>query len=226
MEKILVVDDERSLRNAMKNLLEADGFSVVLAKNGEDALKSFSEHHPKLVLLDVMMPGMNGVQTCEALRKMDPLVPVIFLTAVPSDTSKVRAFGAGADGYVEKGENPDVLVAQIRAALKKAKVASSAASDSIVQLGAVTVDMAFLRVTGPNGLNESLTRTEATVFAALNRRRGKYVNNNELFSAIHGECYSGDTSKVRNHIQTLRKKLGQARDMIINNQSLGYCLVR
>ena len=226
MEKILVVDDERSLRNAMKNLLEADGFSVVLAKNGEDALKSFSEHRPKLVLLDVMMPGMNGVQTCEALRKMDPLVPVIFLTAVPSDTSKVRAFGAGADGYVEKGENPDVLVAQIRAALKKAKVASSAASDSIVQLGAVTVDMAFLRVTGPNGLNESLTRTEATVFAALNRRRGKYVNNNELFSAIHGECYSGDTSKVRNHIQTLRKKLGQARDMIINNQSLGYCLVR
>ena len=226
MEKILVVDDERSLRNSMKNLLEADGFSVVLAKNGEDALKSFSEHRPKLVLLDVMMPGMNGVQTCEALRKMDPLVPVIFLTAVPSDTSKVRAFGAGADGYVEKGENPDVLVAQIRAALKKAKVASSAASDSIVQLGAVTVDMAFLRVTGPNGLNESLTRTEATVFAALNRRRGKYVNNNELFSAIHGECYSGDTSKVRNHIQTLRKKLGQARDMIINNQSLGYCLVR
>ena len=226
MEKILVVDDERSLRNAMKNLLEADGFSVVLAKNGEDALKSFSEHRPKLVLLDVMMPGMNGVKTCEALRKMDPLVPVIFLTAVPSDTSKVRAFGAGADGYVEKGENPDVLVAQIRAALKKAKVASSAASDSIVQLGAVTVDMAFLRVTGPNGLNESLTRTEATVFAALNRRRGKYVNNNELFSAIHGECYSGDTSKVRNHIQTLRKKLGQARDMIINNQSLGYCLVR
>ena len=226
MEKILVVDDERSLRNAMKNLLEADGFSVVLAKNGEDALKSFSEHRPKLVLLDVMMPGMNGVKTCEALRKMDPLVPVIFLTAVPSDTSKVRAFGAGADGYVEKGENPDVLVAQIRAALKKAKVASSAASDSIVQLGAVTVDMAFLRVTGPNGLNESLTRTEATVFAALNRRRGKYVNNNELFSAIHGECYSGDTSKVRNHIQTLRKKLGRARDMIINNQSLGYCLVR
>ena len=225
MEKILVVDDERSLRNAMKNLLEAEGFSVVLAKNGEDALRSFSEHRPELVLLDVMMPGINGVQTCEALRKIDPLVPVIFLTAVPSDTSKVRAFGAGADGYVEKGENPDVLVAQIRAALKKAKAASSAASDSVVRLGAVTVDLPLLRVTGPEGLNESLTRTEAAVFAALNRRRGEYVDNDGIFSDVHGEGYIGNPSKIRNHISTLRQKLGQARDMIVNNPSAGYCLL-
>lgn len=226
MEKILVVDDERSLRSAMKNLLEAEGFSVVQAKNGDEALRMFAEHNPDLVLLDVMMPGMNGIQTCEEIRKSDPLAPIIFLTAVPSDTTKVRAFGAGADGYVEKSENPDVLVAHVRAALRRAGSASAAALlDSRLRLGAVTVDLPLLRVTGPNGLDEALTRTEAAVLASLSRRRGQYVDNDTIFSDVHGEGTFGDPSKIRNHIATLRKKLGMARDMIVNNPNLGYRLL-
>lgn len=226
MQKILVVDDERSMRNAMKGLLETEGFEVITAKNGDEALDAFSGQHPDLVLLDVMMPGKNGIQTCEDLREADPLVPVIFLTAVPSDTTKVRAFGAGADGYVEKGENPDVLIARIRAALKKADAALSVVSNDKVRLGAVTVDVALLRVTGPDGLDEPLTRTEAAVFAALNRRRGEYVDDDELFSAVHEEGYAGDPTRIRNHIANLRRKLGRARDMIVNHQGTGYRLVR
>lgn len=226
MQTILVVDDERAMRNAMKSLLEAEGFEVALAKGGDDALKSFYEHRPDLVLLDVMMPGMNGIQVCDELRKSDPLVPVIFLTAVPSDTTKVRAFGAGADGYVEKGENPDVLVARIRAALRRADATSSAAGDGKIQLGAVTVDMSLLRVTGPEGLDEQLTRTEAAVFSALNRRRGEFVDNDTIFSDVHGEGFSGNTLNIRNHIARLRTKLGPARDMIVNATNMGYRLVR
>ena len=225
MQTVLVVDDERAMRNAMKSLLEAEGFEVALAKSGDDALKSFYEHRPDLVLLDVMMPGMSGIQTCEELRKTDTLVPVIFLTAVPSDTTKVRAFGAGADGYVEKGENPDVLVAHIRAALKKAAATSTVAGDGKVQLGSVTVDLPLLRVSGADGLDEQLTRTEAAVFAALNRRRGEFVGNDEIFNVIHGDGFAGNPAKIRNHISTLRQKLGPARDMIVNNPNAGYRLL-
>jgi len=225
MAEILVVDDERAMRNAMKSLLESEGFAVTLAKGGDDALSSFNSHRSDLVLLDVMMPGKSGIQTCEELRKIDPLVPVIFLTAVPSDTTKVRAFGAGADGYVGKSENPDVLVAHIRAALKKAKAASTAASDGKVRLGAVTVDLTLLRVTGPDGLDEPLTRTEAAIFATLNNSRGEYIDNDTLFSAVHGTGCSGNPSKIRNHISTLRRKLGPARDMIVNHHSAGYRLL-
>ena len=225
MSEILLVDDERSIRASMRAMLESEGFAVRTARNGDEAVRLFSERRPDVVLLDVMMPGKGGVQTCEELRKIDPLAPILFLTAVPSDTTKVRAFGAGADDYIEKSCNPDVLLARIRAALRRADAMSSAAAGSSrVRLGAVVVDMALLRVTDGDR-SESLTRTEATLFSALNSRRGEYVGNDALFSAIHGEGFAGDPSKIRNHISTLRRKLGRARDMIVNNPNAGYRLL-
>ncbi len=186
----------------------------------------FSEHRPDVVLLDVMMPGKGGIQTCEDIRQMDRLTPILFLTAVPSDTTKVRAYGAGADDYIEKTCNPDVLVARVRAALRRSAAFAEASSrGSMVRLGSVVVDMALLRVTDDAGLDESLTRTEAALFAALNMHRGKYVSNDELFSAIHGEGFAGDPTKIRNHVSTLRRKLGKARDMIVNNPNAGYRLL-
>ena len=186
----------------------------------------FQEKRPDVVLLDVMMPGKGGIQTCEDIRQMDRLTPILFLTAVPSDTTKVRAFGAGADDYIEKTCNQDVLVARVRAALRRsAAFAESASHGNMVRLGSVVVDMALLRVTDDDGLNEFLTRTEAALFAALNQRRGEYVSNDELFSAIHGDGFAGDPSKIRNHVSTLRRKLGRARDMIVNNPNAGYRLL-
>ena len=226
MAEILIVDDERAVRNAMRGILEAEGFDVALAKNGDEALEKFSARRPDLVLLDVMMPGKSGIQVCEEMRRADPLVPVIFLSAVPTDTTKVRAFGAGADGYLEKSENPDVLVARIRSALRREEAVASDAASSRVRLGSVTVDVSLMRVTDGEGRCEGLTRTEAALFAALNMRRGEYVNNDELFSAIHGAGFAGDPSKIRNHVVTLRRKLGRARDMIVNNPNAGYRLLK
>ena len=226
MAEILIVDDERPVRNAMRGILEAEGFEVVLAKNGGEALEKFSSRRPDLVLLDVMMPGKSGIQVCEEMRRADPLVPVIFLSAVPTDTTKVRAFGAGADGYLEKSENPDVLVARIRSALRREEAVAADAASSRVRLGSVTVDVSLMRVTDGEGRCEGLTRTEAALFAALNMRRDEYVSNDELFSAIHGIETAGDPSKIRNHIATLRRKLGCARDMIVNNPNAGYRLVK
>ena len=223
MSEILLVDDERSIRASMRAMLESEGFAVRTARSGDEAVRLFSERRPDVVLLDVMMPGKGGVQTCEELRKTDPLAPILFLTAVPSDTTKVRA--AGADDYIEKSCNPDVLLARIRAALRRAEAMSSAtAGSSRVRLGSVVVDMALLRVTDGDR-SEGLTRTEAALFSALNSRRGEYVGNDALFTAIHGEGFLGDPSKIRNHISTLRHKLGRARDMIVNNPNAGYRLL-
>ncbi len=226
MPEILIVDDERSIRKSMGAMLEAEGFAVSEARSGEEAVRMFSEHRPDVVLLDVMMPGKGGIQTCEDIRQMDRLTPILFLTAVPSDTTKVRAYGAGADDYIEKTCNPDVLVARVRAALRRSAAFAEASSrGSMVRLGSVVVDMALLRVTDDAGLDESLTRTEAALFAALNMRRGEYVSNDELFSAIHGEGFAGDPTKIRNHVSTLRRKLGKARNMIVNNPNAGYRLL-
>ena len=226
MAEILIVDDERAIRNSIGAMLKAEGFAVRTAKSGEEALEKFSELRPDLVLLDVMMPGMGGVRTCEEMRRMDQLVPVVFLSAVPSDTTKVRAFGAGADGYFEKSENPDVLLARIRSALKRSEAVALGVAQGSVRLGSVTVDVALMRVTDGDGRREGLTRTEAALFAALNRRRGEYVSNDDLFSAIHGIETAGDPSKIRNHVATLRRKLGCARDMIVNNPNAGYRLLK
>ena len=210
----------------MRAMLETEGFAVRTARSGDEAVRMFQEKRPDVVLLDVMMPGKGGIQTCEDIRGIDKLAPILFLTAVPSDTTKVRAFGAGADDYIEKTCNQDVLVARVRAALRRsAAFAESASHGNMVRLGSVVVDMALLRVTDDDGLNEFLTRTEAALFAALNQRRGEYVSNDELFSAIHGDGFAGDPSKIRNHVSTLRRKLGRARDMIVNNPNAGYRLL-
>lgn len=226
MAEILIVDDERAIRNAIGAMLKAEGFAVSTARNGDEALEKFSERRPDLVLLDVMMPGKNGIQTCEEMRRADPIVPVIFLSAVPSDATKVRAFGAGADGYFEKSESHDVLLARIRSALKRSEAVAVGVAQGSVRLGSVTVDVALMRVTDGDGRCEGLTKTEAALFAALNRRRGEYVSNDELFSAIHGPGFAGSPAKIRNHISTLRQKLGSARDMIVNNPNAGYRLVK
>lgn len=226
MAEVLIVDDERVLRDGLRVMLEAEGFAVRTARSGVEALRLFSARRADVVLLDVMMPGKGGIQTCEELRRVDPLVPILFLTAVPSDTTKLRAFGAGADDYIEKGGNPDLLVARVRAVLRRAEAAASA--DGYVRLGSVTVDTALMRVIDESGREELLTRTEAALFAALNRRRGEYVDNEELFSAVHGDGddFVGSPAKIRNHISTLRRKLGRARDMIVNNQNAGYRLIK
>ncbi|MBR2838879.1 MAG: response regulator transcription factor [Kiritimatiellae bacterium] len=226
MAEILLVDDDRSLRNSLRAMLEAEGFGVRTARNGDEAVKKFSERRPDVVLLDVMMPGKGGVQACEELRRIAPLAPILFLTAVPSDTTKLRAFGAGADDYIEKTCNPDVLVARIRAALRRANAVSAAAAGaSRVRLGKVVVDMALMRVTDGAGLDERLTRCEASIFAVLNMRRGEYVCNDDLFSAVHGEDFAGDPTTIRNHISKLRHKLGKAGDLIVNHPNFGYRLL-
>ena len=98
---ILIADDERSVRSAFKAIFEAEGYNVVLARDGVEAIQNFEEKRIDLILMDVMMPRKNGLVACAEIRKKDPLIPILFFTAMPTDVSMVSAFGFGADDYIE-----------------------------------------------------------------------------------------------------------------------------
>ena len=142
MAEILLADDERMMRDGLKALLAGEGFAVRTARDGADALVRFSEKRPDAVLLDVMMPKKNGFAVCEELRRLDPLVPVIFLTAKDAEVDQVRGIALGADDFVSKSAGEEVLLARLRRALERAEgMKARNLAGRILRLGSVEVDL-------------------------------------------------------------------------------------
>ena len=128
--RILFADDDARMRRACRAMFESDGYEVATAKDGAEALAKFDAGRFDLVLLDVMMPKMNGLDACAEIRRRDALVPVLFFTAMPSEASAVKALGHGADDYIEKDRPPEELRARVRAALRRADAYDGAAKDA------------------------------------------------------------------------------------------------
>ena len=183
MTSVLLAEDELALAKSLAQTLEASGMDVRLALNGEIALGHFKRERPDLVLLDVMMPVMDGYETCAEIRKLDRDVPVIFLTALDSDADQIRGLEVGADDYVVKTTSDEVLLARIRKALER---------------------MARLR---PLKAPESMTRTEATIYGLLKSAANGFVSYDEIRRAVCGEGYTLDEHAIRVHISNMRKKL-------------------
>ena len=120
MTEILLVDDERTIRDSLSRLLRKAGFTVLIAANGAAGVDAFRERRPDLVLLDVMMPGMDGYAVCEAMRSADRETPIVFLSALDAEDDQIRGLDAGADDYVSKTASPALLEARIRKALQRA----------------------------------------------------------------------------------------------------------
>ena len=226
MAEILIADDERLIREGLKALFVGEGFSARTARDGEDALKKFAERRPDLVLLDVMMPKANGFKACEEIRRLDRLVPVVFLTAKDSEADEVRGIGLGADDYVSKTAGEAILVARVRRALERAAAIDAEVSPPrVLQLGAVTVDFDRLTVSGP-GANGRLTRTEADILQLLALRAGSPMTGDELIAALRGEGYACEDGMVYTHVSNLRRKLRSAASLLVNDRSAGYRLMR
>ncbi len=222
MNEILLADDERTMRESMKAMLSGEGFSVRLARDGEDAVVKFSEKRPSLVLLDVMMPKMNGFRACEEIRKADPSVPIIFLTAVDSEADQVRGLGLGADDYISKDAGEAVLLARVRRAINRGESVGEA---DVLRLGKVIVNLKTLKVEGGE-TGAELTKTELVILKMLAENRGSYISNDALFSAIYGDGAVGDINTVRTHVYNLKRKLGVAGELVANKTGCGYALVR
>jgi len=202
--KVLLVDDDRTLLHFVGEFLEREGFAVVTAGSGADALRLLYQERPDLVALDVMMPGMDGWEVCARMRELSD-TPVILITAKTSESDKLRGFRLGVDDYITKPFSLAELVARIRAILARA-VPQREGEPSVFRFGELVVDLGRRQVTRSQ-VQLELTPTEFRLLSALARRPGQAMSQKELVSEVWGESHKQGWSALRRYIWFLRQKI-------------------
>ncbi len=203
-EKILVIDDETTLAEMLTLKLEPKGFEVLSARHGSEGLKIAYESHPDLVILDIMMPEMDGWETCRRLRELSD-VPVIMLTAKVNEDDVVRGFRLGADDYVKKPFSLQELEERIRAVLKRSS-GNDKEANTIYDDGNLKIDLERQQVF-KNGQLTHLTSTEYRLLSCLFRHKGVTVPHEELLTEVWGPAYLDATACLSLYIRYLREKL-------------------
>lgn len=208
MTRILVVEDQRDLALGLRANLEVEGYSVDVASTGEEALRIAGELKPDLVILDIMLPGIDGYEVLAKLRTMRLEVPVLMLTARAEEVDKVRGFRSGADDYVTKPFGVMELLVRIQALLRRGPPRAQQAqrSGQVVRVGDVEVDIDGHMVRR-NGEEVSLTPKAFELLLALHRKQGKVASRHELLRDIWGYASSVTTRTVDAHVAELRRKL-------------------
>ncbi len=222
-EKILIIEDEKDIIKMLEYNLKKEGFRVVDARDGEDALDLASREHPDLILLDLMLPGMDGLEVCRALKKESKTgsIPVIMLTAKSQESDKVVGLELGADDYVIKPFSLRELVARIKAVLRRATEKEK--PPEIFQAGDLKIDFARISVTVKDKPVE-LTAKEFELLKTLLKAKGRVLSRDHLLDTIWGFDHAMEiqTRTVDVHIRTLRKKLKNAAKYIITVKNYGY----
>jgi two-component system KDP operon response regulator KdpE len=203
VSRVLVVDDEPQIRRALGVNLRARGYEVDLAETGERALELAARHHPDVVVLDLGLPGIGGVEVIQGLRGWSQ-VPVIVLSVRETERDKVAALDAGADDYVTKPFGMDELLARMRAALRRA---APAEEEAVVVTPDFTIDLAAKRVTDQDGTEIRLTPTEWHIVEVLVRHAGKLVSQRQLLQEVWGPDYEKETNYLRVFMAQVRRKL-------------------
>ena len=224
MTRILVVDDEPQIRKALSVNLTARGYEVDLAETGEEALARAAAHHPDLVLLDIGLPGIDGVAVVEGLRGWTT-VPIIMLSVRDSEADKVRALDAGADDYVTKPFGMNEVLARLRAALRRHQPAPE---QPVVTTTSFVVDLAQKTLTLAAGEQVHLTPTEWSIVECLVRSPGRLVTQRQLLQQVWGPQYEHETNYLRVHLAAIRKKLEPAAGRpryFVTEPGIGYRFV-
>jgi len=203
-EKILLVEDEKTLAKALKFNLEKEGFRVEVAFDGEEALNAMSREEPDLVILDLMLPKIDGYEVCRSIRRSSD-VPIIMLTARDEDIDKILGLELGADDYMTKPFNTRELLARIKAILRRT-VQQATAARNFIKVGDLQIDVIKRKVT-VKGREVALTSREFNLLSLLASNPGKVYSREELLEEIWGDDYSGDVRTVDVHIRHLREKI-------------------
>lgn len=204
-EKILIVDDEEHIRELIKFNLENNGYSVVTSDNGNDALKIAKDIHPQLVLLDLMLPGIDGYDVCKEIRKDNNIssIPIIMITAKGEEFDKVLGLELGADDYLTKPFSIRELLARVKAVLRRTSLQQIEKS---YKFGNITVDFEKHDVSKDNNKIE-LTLKEFELLEILIKNKGRVMTRDFLLDKIWGYEYIGETRTVDVHIRHLRQKI-------------------
>ena len=226
-ELILVVDDEPGIVRALSAALHARGHEVAAAATGADALSAAATRTPAVVILDLGLPDMDGIDVCRRLRAWTD-VPVIVLTAEGAEWRKVEALDAGADDYVTKPFSTPELLARVRVALRhhRPSVGEGDAAAAVLRVGDIEVDLPRHRVTVRDD-EVDLTPKEFALLAALARHPGRVLTHRALLQEVWGPEYGTETQYLRVYASQLRKKLGDspARAHLVTEPGVGYRLV-
>ncbi len=208
--RVLVVDDEPRILKFLKLKLKASGYEVLTADNGLEALEQVQAQEPDLLVLDVVMPGMDGFETLKQVRALSS-VPVIILSAKEANTDKVRGLELGADDYLAKPFSPDELVARIEAVRRRLAPAQDRKVIDSITLGQLTINLKK-HLVSVNGKEIPLTRIEWLLLSELARNAGKLMLYGELLAKVWGPEYRDDVQILRTWISRLRHKIEQDPD--------------
>lgn len=218
--KILVVDDDPAIAEMLTIVLQGEGFRTVVVGDGVEAVKAAEEHNPDLILLDVMLPGMNGIDVCKAVRETST-VPIVMLTARTDTVDVVLGLESGADDYVHKPFKPKELVARVRARLRRTPEEAPAESIEVADLKIDVPGHQVIR----DGQEIALTPIEFDLLVTLASRPRQVFSREELLEQVWGYRKSSDTRLVNVHIQRLRSKVEKDPDdpkIIQTVRGIGY----
>lgn len=203
LTEILVVDDEQKIIQITSDYLEAAGYAVLAADDGISALRIVDESQPDLIILDLGLPGMDGLDVCRELRKNSDL-PIIILTARGEESDKLVGLELGADDYITKPFSPKELVARVRAVLRRMEKSTS--DEEIFRVGKVWFDVLKMRLTIDDTAIE-LTPTEFELLLTLARQPGRIFTRSQLLDAIHGVAFESYERAIDAHIKNIRRKI-------------------
>lgn len=223
-KKILIVEDEQDILQLVRHYLEKEGFRPVTAMSGLEALKKVKEDKPDLVVLDLMLPEMDGLEVCKRLRSVPDtaMLPILMLTAKAEESDTVVGLELGADDYVTKPFSPKTLVARVKALLRRVERDPST-GPGLYRYDTLTMDLARHEVT--IGTKEvPLTAKEFGLLEHLLRHRGRVLTREVLLNAVWGYDYYGTTRTVDVHVRRLKQKLPLLEEAIVSVKSLGYKL--
>ena len=217
--EILVVDDERSVRRGVATILEGAGYVVREAKNGKEALRLFGEARPDLVLLDVMMPKMDGFSVCAAIREVDAAVPVLFLSALGDEENQLKGFGYGADDYIEKTLPAPLFLARVEAALRRTRAAEPSGDFGFGEWRVKAAQRSMRRSTGETA---ELCDREIALLRLLAARRGEALSRDWLAVKLWGRDAAVSDNLLSVLVYGLRGKLAAEGRAIRTVRGVGY----
>jgi len=221
--RVLVVDDERSIRRALHATLSTRGFDVEEASGGEQAVSFVRTERYDVVLLDINMPGMGGIEACGTIRGLSPWLPIVMITVRDSQNDKIEALDAGADDYISKPFHIGELTARVRAAVRRSR-AIQGDTDVVITIGEIELDPGR-RLVRKSGEVVHLTPKEFDLLRCLMLRAGKPLTHAGLLNSVWGSEYGNELEYLRTYIRQLRKKLEgnpSSPEYLLTDSHIGY----